>query len=456
MEIKGKSLKLIFFEYLISVGLALIVFISIALFVNESLFAVGFIVPSNYTENLILENKNEIAESESFDNSLILDNTYYMFLKKDGKILDTNMDKNRQENAIQFHNGKLFNSETSSYIEIARGDGIVIINYSLMPYYSNKWVRDNFPSVNVFLSIIIGIFCILAIFIVTLLWADKVSNNLKPMLKASEKIAKKDLNFKIESTNIKEFNRVLDGLNSMKIALGESLKKEWVNTQNRKNQISALTHDLKTPLSIVQGNAELLKETDLDKDQEQLVDYIIKNSKRLTDYISTLILVNKTDDLIKINLKEIDSKVLVDEITQIADEICIVNNRKIKKTIDIENKKIMLDLDLIERAIGNVLANAMEYSPAGSDIELSIIENDNFLEIKVMDNGKGFSKTDLVNATEEFYRGDNSRNSSINFGMGLFIADKILNLHNGKLLLSNKKDHKGAVVTLKIPINQNI
>lgn len=147
---------------------------------------------------------------------------------------------------------------------------------------------------------------------------------------------------------------------------------------------------------------------------------------------------------------------MVDEITQIADEICIVNNRKIKKTIDIENKKIMLDLDLIERAIGNVLANAMEYSPAGSDIELSIIENDNFLEIKVMDNGKGFSKTDLVNATEEFYRGDNSRNSSINFGMGLFIADKILNLHNGKLLLSNKKDHKGAIVTLKIPINQNI
>lgn len=452
MEIKGKSLKLIFFEYLISIGIALFISVFVALIVNNSLFVVGFIVPSNYTENLILESKNEIAESKSFDKALIPDNTYYVFISKDGEVLDTNMNKNLQEKAIQFKKGKLFNSQASSYIEIARKDGIVIVNYSLKPYYSSKWIDQNFPNVNVLLAIIIAIFCILAIFIVTLLWADKVSNNLKPMLKVSEKIAKKDLNFEIESTDIKEFNKVLDGLNSMKLALSESLKKEWINTENRKKQISALTHDLKTPLSIVQGNAELLKETDLDNNQDQLVDYIIKNSKRLTDYISTLILVNKTDEIIKINPKEIDTNLLVNAITQIADELGIANNRKIIKTIDIENRKVMVDLDLIERTIGNILANAMEYSPAESDIELSIVENNNFIEIKVIDNGKGFSKLDLANATEEFYRGDNSRNSSVNFGMGLFIANKILDLHNGKLILSNRKDNKGAIVTLKIPL----
>ncbi len=452
MEIKGKSLKLVFFEYLISIVVAVAISVVISLLIYGSLFATGFIVASDYTEDLIIENKNKIRESENFNEKLLPEKTKYIFISKTEHILKTNMNTEEEQKAIKFHKGDLFNSESSSYMEIERKDGIVIVNYSLKPYYENAWMNRNFPDVNIFLLVILIALCILAIFIATLFWANKVSNELKPMLKASEKISKKDLDFKIETTDIKEFNVVLNSLDSMKIALEQSLKKEWVNAEMRKNQISSLTHDLKTPLSIVQGNAQLLKETNLDAEQEQLVDYIIKNSKRLTDYIKTLMIVNKTDNLTEITLQEVHSKDMANSITQIAYQICIANNRKLKNTIEINDRKIKIDQNLIERAVSNIIINSIEYSPDGTDIELSISENEKFLEIKISDQGKGFTKSDLKNATEQFYRGDNSRNSTNNFGMGLFIADKIMNLHKGKLLLSNKKE-RGAVVTLEIPFD---
>ncbi|MTV64584.1 histidine kinase dimerization/phospho-acceptor domain-containing protein, partial [Streptococcus pneumoniae] len=81
-----------------------------------------------------------------------------------------------------------------------------------------------------------------------------------------------------------EFNDVLNSLDIMKKALSDSLRENWIKEENKRSQISALMHDLKTPVSIVQGNAELLKVTDLTDEQKDYVEYIIKNSTRISDY----------------------------------------------------------------------------------------------------------------------------------------------------------------------------
>ena len=142
-------------------------------------------------------------------------------------------------------------------------------------------------------------------FVATLIWAKRITRQLSPMLEASDKIANQELDFEIGSSNIKEFNDVLNSLDIMKKALSDSLRENWIKEENKRSQISALMHDLKTPVSIVQGNAELLKVTDLTDEQKDYVAYIIKNSTRISDYTKALMEMNQSIKLNSLNLKKV-------------------------------------------------------------------------------------------------------------------------------------------------------
>ena len=85
-------------------------------------------------------------------------------------------------------------------------------------------------------------------FVATLIWAKRITRQLSPMLEASDKIANQELDFEIGSSNIKEFNDVLNSLDIMKKALSDSLRENWIKEENKRSQISALMHDLKTPV----------------------------------------------------------------------------------------------------------------------------------------------------------------------------------------------------------------
>lgn len=105
--------------------------------------------------------------------------------------------------------------------------------------------------------------------------------------------------------------------------------------------------------------------------------------------------------------------------------------------------------ELIYRAVSNVLKNAIEYTPELGTIEFIIDGTDNRLTFTVSDSGKGFSDEGLRFATQEFYT-ERKERSSKHYGLGLFIAKKVAERHNGALLLTNKDGGCGAAVTLII------
>ena len=82
---------------------------------------------------------------------------------------------------------------------------------------------------------------------------------------------------------------------------------------------------------------------------------------------------------------------------------------------------------------------------------VDVQSNNGFVEISVTDEGTGFSKEALCHAQERFYMGDQSRNSKLHFGMGLYITNSIMEQHNGQLILENSKETGGAKVTMKLP-----
>lgn len=453
---KGQPLKIVFLKYLVTVGFGLVGAIVLALLTFTAFYNVGLIIPANYTENQILENKLNISSAEKFDESLIPDHTSYTYFSSDGEILQSNMNEEIKQKAEKFHNGEEASSPSSSFIEIKRRDGYVVINYQVVPHYTNDWMEKKFPKTNFLFATLIIIFCFISTFAVTLIWVKRIKRQLSPMLEASDKIAKQELDFEIGSSHIKEFNDVLNSLDKMKIALSDSLTENWIQEENKRSQISALTHDLKTPISIVKGNAELLKETSLSEEQKTYVDFIVKNSNRISDYSIALMDMNNSNQINNFEPQKVQVTTVVKKIKELAKEITSVNKLMLSETINFEDRILMIDIKLLERVIQNILSNAVQYAPERSVIELTLITTNSKLEISISDQGKGFSEEDLEHGMEQFYRGDKSRHSSINYGLGLYTAAQIIALHSGKILLQNKLNEDGAIVKVELPLYSNL
>lgn len=452
---KGQSLKIIFLKYLFSVGVGLALAIGLAMITIEVFYNNGLIIPANYTENQILKNKSNISNAEKFDESLIPNHASYIFLSPDGKIIQSNMNEEIKQKAEKFHNGEEVSTPSVSFIEIKRSDGYVVISYQLVPYYTNTWMAKHFPKIDSLLVTLLIIFCFMSAFIVTLIWVKRITQQLVPMLEVSDKIAKQELDFEVGSSNIKEFNDVLNSLEKMKIALSDSLRENWIQEENKRRRMSALTHDLKTPISIVKGNAELLKDTNLSEEQKTYVDYILKNANRISDYSISLMDMNKSNQLSNFELKKAQVTKVVEKIRELAKEITSANKLVLSEIINFEDSILMIDTKLFERVIQNILSNAVQYAPKKSIIELSIITTDKKLEISVSDQGRGFSKEDLEHGTEQFYRGDKSRHSFVNYGLGLYTSAQIMTFHNGEILLQNKLREDGAIVKVELPLYLN-
>ena len=456
IKLKGQSLKIIFLEYLISVGIVLILSFGLVILMFTTMYSLGFILPADYTENQIYERKNAIANTETFDKNLIPDNASYLLISKDGNIITSSMSKDEEDRAIRYYNNeRVYNTPSYSYIEILRNDGYCIIQYSVKPYFTNKFMAEYFPNVNaVYVSILILV-SLLNTLVVTIVWAKYLVKQLSPIFAASEKISEQTLDFELHYSRVKEFNEVLFSLEKMRDALQESLIKEWIQEENKQKQISALIHDLKTPVSIVQGNAELLKKTSVTEDQSIYIDYILRNSNRISEYIKTLLIMNKNSNATEYQPQSLAVKTVSEQLVTVSKELMSINSNNLKTNVVVEDGIMSVDLKLLERALQNVLANSIENNNGIVTLELNLKTVDEFLEISILDNGKGFSDIDLIHAKEQFYRGDYSRHSATNYGIGLFITEQIIKLHGGSVILKNREACRGAEVKFILPIQND-
>ncbi len=454
LKSKGQSLKNILFKYLLSIALGLVISVGLIMAFISASYQFKWIFPANYTENLILEKRTDIATSKNFEKSLLPDNTSYLFLSKDEKVIETNMNKNIQDTAFNYHKGSVNFNSNLSFMEIQRSDGYVLVAYDLKPFYKSPWMQKNLPQINILLLTLLIIFCFISIITITLIWAKKISKELNPLLEASEEIRKQNLDFQVKKSNVQEFNVILESLEKIKLGLSESLRTNWREEEKKRNQISALSHDIKTPVSIIKGNSELLGETKLTEEQETYLNYIRKNTSRIDKYIQTLMLVNKSNQANELNFTQIRAKEFVENIEKLAKEFTSTYKLNLLEDINYDDDFLIVDLKNFERAFLNILSNAKEQSPKNSTIKLIICSKAAKLEISILDQGHGFTGEDLLYAKDQFYQGDKSRHSKENHGIGLFVAEQIIDMHGGSLVLENRTDEIGAQVSILLPVKK--
>ena len=449
------SLRTILLSYVVS----LTVLSAISSLLILSLFSLsyrfGVVFPANQVESDLSAVRNEIETSKAFNPDVLPDGTSYVFLTRDFKLKKSNMPVNLQEESLLNYQFKNAHGDKYGYFQsFERPDGIVIVNYQLSPRYRNEWLNQHFPNANLMIngSIIVSI---LIIFIVlTLFYAHKLRQQLRPILWATEKIAEQDLDFQTSQSTIKEFNQVLSGLDHMRVALRESLMETWKAEQDKQNQISALTHDLKTPLTVARGNAELLAMTTLDEEQTDLLEHFQKGIAQVDAYVQELSELNKTSLTKILTLGEVSVKDFVEDIYD--QTLSLAQTKQINVVFDKKEieKEIIghWDRPLLNRAFMNIVSNAVEHTPSGSQLTLfTKIASDEFKFI-CLDSGPGFSLESLAKATQLFYQEDKSRQSRNHSGLGLTIANDIIRLHHGSLSLSNDDNTGGAKVTIILPL----
>lgn len=412
-------------------------------------------IPANQVESDLSALRSDIETSKDFNPNVLPDGTRYVFLTRDFKLKKSNMPVNLQEESLLNYQFKNAHGGIYGYFQsFERSDGIVIVNYQLSPRYRNAWMNQYFPNADLMMIGSMMVSILLIFVVLTFFYANKLRQQLRPILRATEKIAEQDLDFQTSRSTIKEFNQVLSGLDHMRVALRESLMENWKAEQDKQNQISALTHDLKTPLTVARGNAELLAMTPLDAEQMDLLEHFQKGITQVDAYVKELSELNKTSLTKTLTLEDISVKEFVEDIYD--QTLSLAQTEQINVAFDKKDiKKEIIghwDRSLLNRAIMNIVSNAVEHTPSGSQLLLTArVEEDEFTFI-CLDSGPGFSLESLEKATQLFYQEDKSRQSRNHSGLGLTIANDIVRLHHGSLSLSNDDNTGGAKVTIILPL----
>ena len=449
------SLRTLLLSYVVS----LTVLSAISSLLILSLFSLsyrfGVVIPANQVESDLSAVRSDIETSKVFNPEILPDGTSYVFLTRDFKFKKSNMPVNLQEESLLNYQFKNAHGGKYGYFQsFERSDGIVIVNYQLSPRYRNAWMNQYFPNADLMMIGSMMVSILLIFVVLTFFYANKLRQQLRPILRATEKIAEQDLDFQTSQSTIKEFNQVLSGLDHMRVALRESLMENWKAEQDKQNQISALTHDLKTPLTVSRGNAELLAMTPLNAEQMDLLKHFQKGITQVDAYVKELSELNKMSLTKSLTLEDISAREFVEDIYD--QTLSLAQTKQINVAFDKKDiKKEIIghwDRSLLNRAFMNIVANAVEHTPSGSQLLLTArVEEDEFTFI-CLDSGPGFSLESLAKATQLFYQEDKSRQSRNHSGLGLTIANDIVRLHHGSLSLSNDDNTGGAKVTIILPL----
>ncbi|SDR48301.1 sensor histidine kinase [Pseudovibrio sp. Tun.PSC04-5.I4] len=227
----------------------------------------------------------------------------------------------------------------------------------------------------------------------------------------------------------------------------ERLKKSLTRSEEF---IAEAAHRVRTPLAVLRTQAEIaLRRVERPENRASLKEMIraIDESSRAAGQLLDHAMVSfRTDHL---EVTQIDLLELASETLERHRPLAEMQD----KTLILEGSTpplVLGDVILIQNALSNIIDNAIKYAPQGEDIMLSVTTKNQWVVVSVCDQGNGFNEHDINRLTERFSRGSNAENT-IGSGLGLTIAEEVVQAHGGYLKLSNRKNVTGACVSFYFP-----
>lgn len=241
-----------------------------------------------------------------------------------------------------------------------------------------------------------------------------------------------------------------DEIGQLVDAFNQTLERLEVLFTSQQRFIADVSHELRTPLTVIKGNVDLMRRMK-DFDPESLVS-IDQEAGRLTRLVTDLLLLAKAEagslPLTK-SAVELDALLM-----EVFNEMRVLAANKVRvKLTEIDQLQVSGDRDRLKQVILNLVANAIQYTPAGGDVYLSLNRSGDHAKLIVRDTGPGIPAEDLPYIFERFYRAEKSRTRSgvAGFGLGLSIAHWIVEQHGGTIEASSREG-KGTTFAVWLPL----
>lgn len=444
---RSSTLSGIFLRYvLVMLGLLLTLGICTVLIFNI-LVNSGGIYPANYAERKINEAYDLIQNADEVTEDIIPVLCHYVIFSTDGEVIGGNMPEDSVEIAWNVANHGTASGDYF-YKVIPRSDEYVVLQYSLTPQYQSAFLREHFIEPQDLITIIVILSGIIIILLPSVSFGKKMKRKMKPVMNAVERIKNQDLEYEVSYSGVKEIDDCLSSIDEMRNALKDSLERQWKTEQEKNRQMSALAHDIKTPLTVIRGNTELLSEMELTKEQGKYIDYIASSAMQIQNYVQTLIEVTKSVDGYQYRFEKIRTEDVLGDIKKQTLGLSEVFDLNINWEEQYISETVNIVYDQVVRAVMNIIKNAAEHTPKGGTINIYIEEQSGELIFTVEDTGSGFTKEALLHGTEQFFMDDTSRSGGVHYGIGLFSAKSIAEKHGGRILLTNSKKTGGAKVEI--------
>lgn len=277
-------------------------------------------------------------------------------------------------------------------------------------------------------------------------YRKKLRNPITQLQNGVERIQEDNLDFHIEYDGDDELGRLCCSMEKMRRELRQKHKALWESLEQRKLLNASVSHDLRTPITVLKGYLDYL-EKNIPQDkltEDMLLDTVLSMQgaiNRLELYVESVRDIEKIEN-IEIEKRSENVKLLLNELRSNVQQLA--GNKEIIISNDITVDKIQIDKGVFFRILENLLQNALRY--AEEQVSINLSHKKDFLILTVKDDGKGFSAADLEKATTVFYSNDKEKQ---HFGIGLSVCKILCEKHGGLLYVGNQKE-KGACVTAKL------
>lgn len=272
-----------------------------------------------------------------------------------------------------------------------------------------------------------------------------IINPVKKLQSAAEHIKQGNLEFSLDPSGDDEMGELCRTFEEMRLRLKESTEEKVRQDQESKILISNICHDLKTPITAIQGYVEGIIDgvADTPEKQEKYLKTIHSKANEMNTLINELTVYSKLDtnravyNFNKINVHDY----FEDCIEEIGMELDAENVQLIYQNYVEDASVIIADPEQLRRVINNIVGNAVKYmNREPKSIHVRIKDVGDFIQVEIEDTGKGISGKDLPYIFERFFRADSSRNETKGNGIGLSIVKKILEDHGGKIWATSKEN----------------
>lgn len=326
----------------------------------------------------------------------------------------------------------------------------------------NLWMGVSLKSIqrNIFLTAVLigwGILILFGIMALVIFFVSRrfVIDPLTKLSSAFKKLKNEDYKVRLGEISGAEMQSVFYTFNDMTIRLAEIRNRERAVSAAKSEFIRIAAHQLRTPLTPIIWGLQELKKAIKTEEEKQQIENALKRAEDMINLVNSMLNVSRIEAGGFLPEKQpTDIKKLINDVFKNFEPTA--HKKNLTYTMQLPEKEMLpmqLDQVLIQVAVNNLIGNAINYTPEGGSVTISVEEKDGTLLIRVRDTGIGITPEERSKIFNKLYRSTRGiRLQPDGMGLGLYIAQQIVNAHGGELVLEESEEGKGS--TFRIALSQ--